>query len=39
MGKDQVIEVPITEVSSETPNPSIEVTDYPFGIFLDTVPT
>ncbi|MFB6145473.1 MAG: hypothetical protein ABEJ99_03120 [Candidatus Nanohaloarchaea archaeon] len=39
MGDNQVIKAPVSEVVLNTPNPTIELTDYPFEILLDTAPS
>lgn len=39
MTQDQVINIPVNKVSLNTPNPNLDITDYPFEILLNVTPT
>lgn len=39
MGENQVIEAPVTNLSTESHSPAMEFVDYPFDILLDISPT
>ena len=39
VSKDQVIKMPVSKATANTPNPTLELTDYPFEIVLDAIPS